>query len=103
MLRRESGASEITIYGSNNRILATSSNSSEEALPQPRLPRPISEEALMQLQQGRPYVALDPEGYVVRTAVLFRRAGRADPIGVMQAQFPITERLARMAETLRGI
>jgi len=28
MLRRESGASDITIYGSNNRILATSSDSS---------------------------------------------------------------------------
>ena len=95
MLRRESGASEITIYGSNNRILATSSDSAEAALP-----RALSEEALLQLQQGRPYVALDPEGYVVRTAVLFRISGRAEPIGVMQAHFPITERLARMAESV---
>ena len=55
MLRRESGASEITIYGSNNRILATSTDSAEAGLPQA-----LSEEALLQLQQGRPYVALDP-------------------------------------------
>ncbi len=95
MLRRESGASEITIYGSNNRILATSSNSSEA-----ELPRALTEEVMLQLQQNRPYVALDPEGYIVRTAVLFRISGRAEPIGVLQAQFPITERLARMAESV---
>jgi nitrogen fixation/metabolism regulation signal transduction histidine kinase len=95
MLRRESGASEITIYGSNNRILATSSDSSEA-----ELPRALTEEAMLQLQQGRPYVVLDPEGYVVRTAVLFRISGRAEPIGVMQAHFPVTARLARMAESV---
>ncbi len=95
MLRRESGASEITIYGSNNRILATSS-----ASPQAELPKGLTEEVLLQLQQGRPYVALDPEGYIVRTAVLFHVSGRAEPIGVLQAHFPITERLARMAESV---
>ena len=94
-LRRESGASEITIYGSNNRILATSTDSAEAGLPQA-----LSEEALLQLQQGRPYVALDPESYVVRTAVFFRISGRAEPVGVMQAHFPITERLARMADSV---
>jgi len=94
-LRRESGASEITIYGSNNRIIATSSDSA-----QPALPYPLKEEVLLQMQQDRPYVALDPEGYVVRTAVLFRVRGRAEPLGVMQAHFPITERLARMAESV---
>jgi len=95
MMRRESGASEITIYGSNNRILATSSDSSRAELPQP-----IKDEVLLQLQQDRPYVALDPESYVVRTAVLFRVSGRAEPVGIMQAHFPITERLARMAESV---
>ncbi len=94
-LRRESGASEITIYGSNNRIVATSSDSA-----QPELPYPLKEEVLLQMQQNRPYVALDPDHYVVRTAVLFRVRGRAEPLGVMQAHFPITERLARMAESV---
>jgi nitrogen fixation/metabolism regulation signal transduction histidine kinase len=95
MLRRESGASEITIYGSNNRILATSSNSSRAELPQP-----LKEEVLLQLQQGRPYVALDPEGYVIRTAVLFRVSGRAEPVGILQAHYPVTVRLAKMAESV---
>ena len=95
MLRRESGASEITIYGSNNRIVATSSDSA-----QPALPYPLKEEVLLQMQQDRPYVVLDPEDYVVRTAVLFRVRGRAEPLGVMLAHYPVTERLARMAESV---
>ena len=37
---------------------------------------------------------------MIRTAVLFRTTGRAETVGVMQAQFPVTERLARMAESV---
>jgi nitrogen fixation/metabolism regulation signal transduction histidine kinase len=95
MLRRESGASEITIYGSNNQILATSSDSSSAALP-----RPLAEEVLLQTQQDRPYVALDPDDFEIRTAVTFSYRGRREPIGVLQAHFPVTERLARMAQSV---
>ena len=95
MMRRESGASEITIYGSNNRILATSSDSSSASLP-----RPLTEEVLLQMQQDRPYVSLDPDDFEIRTAVLFSTRGRAEPIGVLQAHFPVTERLARMANSV---
>ena len=95
MMRRESGAAEITIYGSNNRILATSSDSSSAGLP-----RPLAEEVLLQMQQNRPYVVLDPESYEIRTAVLFSYQGRAEPSGVLQAHFPVTERLARMADSV---
>jgi nitrogen fixation/metabolism regulation signal transduction histidine kinase len=95
MLRRESGASEITIYGSNNRILATSSDRAAASLP-----RPLAEEVVMQMQQDRPYVMLDPEDYEIRTAVLFRVRGQAEPVGVLQAHFPVTERLARMANSV---
>ena len=83
MMRRESGASEITIYGSNNRILATSSDSAAASLP-----RPLAEEVLLQMQQNRPYVVMDPEDYEIRTAVLFQYRGRAEPAGVLQAHFP---------------
>jgi len=95
MMRRESGASEITIYASNNQILATSSDSSSA-----RLPRPLAEEVLLQMQQDRPYVSLDPEDFEIRTAVLFSKRGRAEPIGVLQAHFPVAERLARMANSV---
>lgn len=95
MMRRESGASEITIYGANNRILATSSDSSSA-----RLPRPLVEEVLLQMQQNRPYVSLDPDDFEIRTAVLFKYRGQVEPIGVVQAHFPVTERLARMANSV---
>jgi nitrogen fixation/metabolism regulation signal transduction histidine kinase len=95
MMRRESGASEITIYGANNRILATSSDSSSASLP-----RPLAEEVVLQMQQNRPYVSLDPEDFEIRTAVLFTYRGQAEPIGVVQAHFPVTERLARMANSV---
>ncbi len=97
MLRRESGASEITIYGANNKILATSSDSSGASLP-----RPLADEVLLQMQQDRPYVALDPEDFEIRTAVLFTYRGRNEPVGVLQAHFPVTERLARMANSVEN-
>jgi len=95
MMRRESGASDITVYGSNNRILATSSDSSAAAFP-----RPLAEEVVLQMQQNRPYVMLDPDDYEIRTAVLFSVRGNAKPVGVIQAHFPVTERLARMADSV---
>ena len=95
MMRRESGASDITIYGANNRILATSSDSSAAGLP-----RPLAEEVVLQMQQNRPYVMLDPDDYEIRTAVLFSFRGNAKPVGVIQAHFPVTERLARMANSV---
>jgi nitrogen fixation/metabolism regulation signal transduction histidine kinase len=97
MLRRESGASEITIYGANNKILATSSDSSGASLP-----RPLADEVLLQMQQNRPYVALDPDDYEIHTAVLFSYRGRNEPVGVLQAHFPVTERLARMANSVEN-
>ena len=95
MLRRESGATDVTIYGSNNRILATSSDSSIAGLP-----RPLKDEVLLQMQQNRPYVALDPETYEISTAVLFQYRGSVERVGVIQAHFPVTERLARMANSV---
>jgi two-component system, NtrC family, nitrogen regulation sensor histidine kinase NtrY len=95
ILRRESGASEITIYGTNNQILATSSDSNVGTLP-----KPLKDEVLLHLQQDRPYVMLDPEDYEIRTAVVFTSRYRAEPIGVLQAHFPVTERLAKMANSV---
>jgi nitrogen fixation/metabolism regulation signal transduction histidine kinase len=95
MMRRESGASEITIYGNNMHILATSSDSGSA-----QLPTPLREEVLLQTQQGRPYVALDPEDYEIRTAVRFFVRGRAEPVGILHARYPVTERLARMADSV---
>ena len=97
-LRRESGASEMTLYASNNHIVATSSDSASAGLP-----KPLSEEVMLQLQQSRPFVSLDPldtGNFEIRTAVPFTIRGRVVPIGVVQAHFPVTERIGRMADSV---
>jgi nitrogen fixation/metabolism regulation signal transduction histidine kinase len=98
MLRRESGAGEISLYGRNNRIIATSSDESAGSLP-----RPLTDEVLLQIRQNRPYVSLDPTlrgGYEIRTAVPFGNANRPDLLGVIQAHFPVPERLGSMANNV---
>ncbi len=95
MLRRESGASEISVYGRNRRILATSSDRSAGSLP-----RPLADEVLLQVGQNRPFVSLDPlqrGNYEVRTAVRFGNRNRRQFGGVVQAHFPVPERIGAMA------
>ena len=95
MLRREAGASEMTLYNSGNTVLATSTgNASGE------LPTPLTEEVVLQMQQGRPFVSLETlaNGDVeIRTAVIFtHRVGRVQEARVVQAYFPVADRLAEM-------
>ena len=100
MLRRESGASEMTLFGSNARIIATSSANATASLP-----RPLTEEVAMQARQNRPFVSLDPlenGSYEIRTAALLTVRGRATPVGVVQAYFPVTERLSRMTNSVES-
>ncbi len=95
MLRRESGASEMTLYGDNNTVLATSSDSATA-----RLPKPLTEEVVLQMQQARPFVSLESlaTGQVeVRTAVVFTyRGSRTQPVRVVQAHYPVADRLGKM-------
>ena len=99
MLRRESGASEMTLYGENNTVLATSTDSSTAVLP-----KPLTEEVVLQMQQQRPFVSLETlgDGQVeVRTAVVFAyRGSRTQQARVVQAHFPVTERLGRMINSV---
>ena len=99
MLRREAGASEMTLYGSNNTVLATSSGSAMATLP-----KPLSDEVVLQMQQGRPFVSLESlaDGDVeVRTAVVYRhRIGRSREARVIQAHYPVTDRLSEMVNSV---
>ena len=98
MLRREAGASQATLFGNNAQILATSSASSSAELPRP----PIDE--MQMLTREQPYhanIADAEDGNLeIRTAVLFTARGRAEPVGVIQAFFPVTERLSQMASSV---
>jgi nitrogen fixation/metabolism regulation signal transduction histidine kinase len=99
MLRREAGASEMTLYGSNNRVLATSSGSATATLP-----KPLSEEVVLQMQQARPFVSLESladGGVEVRTAVVFRhRVGPSREARVVQGYYPVTDRLSEMVSSV---
>jgi len=98
MLRRESGASEITVFGMNRRILATSSDLAAGTMP--ALPR---DEVILQIRQNLPFVSLDPlerGSYQIRTAVAFGDRNRPQSGGLIQAQFPVTERIGRMANNV---
>jgi len=97
-MRRDSGASEISIYGSNSRIIATSSDQSAGSLP-----RPLSDEVMLQIRQNRPFVSLDPTrsgSFEIRTAVVFGNASRPEMAGIIQAHFPVPARLATMANNV---
>ncbi len=93
--RRTGGAADITLLGQNGRILATTS----ESLSEPIVQRP-SEEILLQVQQGRPYVSLEPvtDGYLIRTAVPLNSMGEER---LLLALFPVSDRLAALANTVQ--
>ncbi len=101
MLRRESGASEMTLYGNNNTVLATSSDSATASLP-----KPLTEEVVLQMQQGRPFVSLETlasGGVEVRTAVAFtHRASRVQEARVVQGYYRVTDRLAEMVNSVES-
>ena len=99
VLRRESGASEMTLFGQNNTVLATSSDSEMTTLP-----KPLSEEVVLQMQQDRPFVSLESleNGNVeVRTAVVFTARGNpTQQARVVKANYPVAERLGRMINSV---
>jgi len=99
-LRREAGALEITVATDSGRIIVVSKGLSSEVVPDE-----VPGEVLLQVRQGRPFVSLEPQaagGYLVRTAVPLGSAG--DPRGrlVVQALYPVAERIAALADTLQA-
>jgi len=97
-LRGEIGASEITLFGRNSRILATNSDLSVN-----NVPSRISNEIMMQIRQNRPYVSLDPlsnGAYEIRTAVPLVSENMPDIIGIIRARFPVSQRIGRMVNSI---
>jgi PAS domain S-box-containing protein len=98
-LRQENEALELTLIGSNSRIIATSSDRIGE------MPSPVTDEMTMQVRQGRDYVALDPVaggGYLVRTAVRVPLVVPGDDMRMLQAIYPIERRLGELADTVEA-
>ena len=100
MLRREAGASEISIFGSNNRIVATSSDLSAGSLP-----KALTDEVMLQVRQNRPFVSLDPVedgNYEIRAAVPFGNPNRRESFAIIQALYPVPERISLMANSVEA-
>ena len=98
LLRSEANASEITVFGRNSQILATSTDTDLEGLP-----APPSDEILMQIRGNRPYVSLVPletGRYEIRTAVPLLGPRRPEIIGLVRATFPVTDRIGRMVNNV---
>jgi PAS domain S-box-containing protein len=95
--RRESTALEFTIVGAQAQILATSSD-----LPMDTLPVPATDEMMLQLRRGRPYVSLDTDsvgGYLIRAAApLDASSGGAR---VLIALYPVPQQLSQLADTVQ--
>ena len=97
-LREEIGASEITLFGRNSRILATNSDLSVN-----NVPSRVSNEIMMQIRQNRPYVSLDPlsnDAYEIRTAVPLVAENMPDIIGIIRARFPVSQRIGRIVNSI---
>jgi len=101
VLRRESGAREMTLYGANNRILASSSDAAASTLP-----KPLTEEVALLMRQNRPFVSLELLGTgnaEIRTAVAFMWRGlRSRESRTIQAHFPLDERLGDMISSVEN-
>ena len=99
-LRRQSGAIEIVVATESGGILAVSKGLSSEVVPDE-----VPGEVLLQVRQGRPFVSLEPQaggGYLVRTAVPVGGNVQGRGVLVVQAIYPVAERIGALADTLQA-
>ena len=91
-------ASELTLFGRGSRIIATATTDPTLVVPEP--PPDI---VLLQVRQGRDYVGLEPirdAGFHIRAVV--RAGGVNGEERLLQALFPVTDRLSLLADAVQG-
>ena len=96
--RRESTALEFTVIGAQSRILATSSDR-----PLDTMPAPATDEMMLQVRRGRPYISLDTDsvgGYVIRAAAPLG-ANASSGSRVLVAMYPVPQQLSQLADTVQ--
>jgi nitrogen fixation/metabolism regulation signal transduction histidine kinase len=99
-MRRQAGALEITVATDGGSIIAVSKGLSPEVVPDQ-----VPGEVLLQVRQGRPFVSLEPQaggGYLVRTAVPLGSDVPGRGRLIVQAIYPVAERIAALADTLQA-
>jgi nitrogen fixation/metabolism regulation signal transduction histidine kinase len=96
--RRESTALEFTLVGAQTQIIATSSDR-----PMDSLPIPATDEMMLQIRRGRPYVSLDTDavgGYVIRAAAPLESTANS-ATRVLIALYPVPQQLGQLADTVQ--
>jgi nitrogen fixation/metabolism regulation signal transduction histidine kinase len=96
--RRESTALEFTIVGPQAQMLATSSDR-----PMDTLPVPATDEMMLRLRRGEPYVSLDTDslgGYLIRAAAPLDANG-SGAARVLIALYPVPQQLSQLADTVQ--
>ncbi len=91
-------ASELTLFGGGGRIIATAT-----ADPMLTLPEPPPDTVLLQVRQGRNYVGLEPvrdTGFHIRVVVRVASFGNEERL--LQALFPVTDRLSLLADAVQA-
>jgi nitrogen fixation/metabolism regulation signal transduction histidine kinase len=96
--RRTTGALEFSVLGTQGRILATSSDR-----PMDTMPLPPSDEMILQVRRGRPYVRLDTDAggeYVIRAAAGLDAEGNPGS-RILVALYPVPQPLSQLADTVQ--
>jgi len=99
-LRRQSGALEAVVATDSGTVVAVSKGLSPDVSP-----GELPGEVLLQARQDRPFVSLEPQaegGYLVRTAVPFGQDGHGRGRLVVMAIYPVSDRLAALADTVQA-
>ena len=99
-LRVRSGAAELTLLGSDNRIIASSSIDPTVIVPH----RP-SNDMLQVVRNGKHYIGLDPvgdSGLFARALVPVLSSRQDSEVYILQALFTVSERLSTLAEGVQS-
>ncbi len=99
-LRRDAGAIDVTLYGSNYLVVATSHRDATAPFP-----GPPPEDVLLQLRQSGTYVGIYPIGngsYRVRAALLLPNARLGREPFVLQAVYPVGERIGTLVDSVEN-
>ncbi|UCG73063.1 MAG: HAMP domain-containing protein [Chromatiales bacterium] len=97
-LRREAGATEITVFGNGSRIMATSTSD-----PAALFPSPPPEDMSLRLRRSGSYVTLEPGvagRYQVRAAVVLRPRAPGAETFVVQGLYPVGGRIGMLADSV---
>lgn len=99
-LRRDAGAVEVTLYGRNFLVIATSHQ--DPAAP---FPAPPPGDLILQLRQAGTYVGINPVGerhYQVQAAIALPSARPGQEPFVLQAVYPVAERIGTLVDSVEN-